>query len=46
MFKYELLEDPYRSDNWYGNRFDELYDLGMVKLRFYTEMKRLNLYKK
>ena len=46
MFEYELLENPYRPDNWYGDRFDYLYDLNIYKLRYFKASKENRLFKK
>ena len=44
MISYDLMEDPYKPLEWYGRRFDELYDLGILKLKFNTEVKRTKLF--
>lgn len=38
IFELELKKEPRRHISWYGDKFDELYDMGVFKLDYYFRL--------
>lgn len=46
VFKIDLKENPYRSEDWYGSHFDRLYEMSTGALQNLIRIKSWNTTKK